>query len=1195
MRRIISILLSVLMIVSMCTVTMVGASAEDVAVVLPDEPTLTKLSDAEMEAKGYTKLTDFANIETNGKYYLGGNITVEATFTDVFSGELNGNGYTITAKAPVFATLSEATISNVTISGDITTAEADNIALLAKMANGTSNKSTIITNVITKGSVTGTSSTDAGYGTAGLVAVATGTVKVEKCYNYATIVGNAYDGGIIGYSAADSNVTISDCVNCGNVTHNFGVQSSDCGAAGICSYAAEDITIKNCDNYGVINSYWRQGAGIIGYTLKGYTIDNCDNYNDVTACVKESYDEDTEKYVGGAYTATMAGGILGYAKAASESTGTISNCSNSGTIKADERAAGIIAHGSTMANFSVTDCTNDGTVICTGVDTSGFSGGICGSVAGGSETSLIKDCTNRGSVYVYMRHNSGEKNSGGIAAHTGGTFDVENCDNFGAVTSEVVSSTYATLIFSGGIIGRTDGASSEVKLEDCDNNAKVTSSNFAAGIVSYVNSVKSITITNCHNKANATIKLKKAGSSTNDKRGAAGFIAYLKATVATIENCSNAADIISDSRQAAGIIGNGQYSGYTINNCVNSGNITATAGSAGGLVANANAASTGYDRKIVGCTNTGTVSASEYVGGIAGYFNTSDNSLIEKCVNSGDVIGPAATAAKAAGGIVGWIKGVKSCVVTKCVNTGKVSGTDNVGGIVGNFQGVSTKGKADALSYGYLTYCYNNGEVTASGNYATGIYGSTTGSGDNYIEPIIKFNGVGYDAKIKNSGEGYACGVGGHTSVFHLTISDNFFLGSLEASADALELAIVNSQVSPLFNEYAPNECKREYYAEEKDFINNYVLADSTYTYAKTGDYYESGENAATNPAGDDKTYSIADVADKYKLDVADVASGKLAALMQTATGESEVVWGQAIGIDPNPVLFGEEVLYREASGEYYNGIVERKLALDESFSYKVTAGAPETAKMVFTLNGVETEATATKVGNVYVYTFDGIAPQFIDTEITSTLYVDGEAVETKTETILDYCEALYADAKTTDAEKKLIEKVYLYGKAARDYVVDAKKLYTAVQLPEVASDVIKAAAGEVAAYTGDMITGNANGASFYSANVYFDSTNSIVLKLKIADGVDHTTVKVNGVAVSTPVEGISTVRFDDIFASAYADADNYVITVGGEAGETLAYSVSIYAQRMATAASTDEMKALAVATYEYGAAATAYVAANAQ
>ena len=83
MRRIVSIILSMLMIVSMCTFVSFGASAEEL--VLPTEPTLEELTNKD----GYTPLTldmiftegrqgvelkkDF---DMAGKYYLAENITL---------------------------------------------------------------------------------------------------------------------------------------------------------------------------------------------------------------------------------------------------------------------------------------------------------------------------------------------------------------------------------------------------------------------------------------------------------------------------------------------------------------------------------------------------------------------------------------------------------------------------------------------------------------------------------------------------------------------------------------------------------------------------------------------------------------------------------------------------------------------------------------------------------------------------------------------------------------------------------------------------------------------------------------------------------------------------------------------------------------------------------------------------------------
>ena len=341
-------------------------------------------------------------------------------------------------------------------------------------------------------------------------------------------------------------------------------------------------------------------------------------------------------------------------------------------------------------------------------------------------------------------------------------------------------------------------------------------------------------------------------------------------------------------------------------------------------------------------------------------------------------------------------------------------------------------------------------------------------------------------------------------------------------------------------------------------------------------------------------TVTAADMAAEYKLTADDVTSGKLAYLMQEATGEDETIWGQTLSgdkVDATPVLFGEKVVpFRTLYINAY--ITDRALSLAESFNYKVYAkiSVNTNAKMVVTLNGTKTEIVgeATADEGIYVFSFDGVAPQFIASDITTELVL-ADTVDSKTASILDYCEALYET--TEDAElKTLVEKVFLYGAAARDYVV-AKELYTAEALPAVTSDVIKASAGTVPAFNGSVVTTTGVGARFVSANVFFDSTNKIVANFTLEDGVTAANVTVNGQAIGEPdANGVYTYTTDAQYAKYYGTPETIVLAVGGEPVATLEYSVSIYAQRIANSANASEaMKALATATYEYGAAAVAY------
>ena len=102
----------------------------------------------------------------------------------------------------------------------------------------------------------------------------------------------------------------------------------------------------------------------------------------------------------------------------------------------------------------------------------------------------------------------------------------------------------------------------------------------------------------------------------------------------------------------------------------------------------------GNSSTTTNCYNTGTVSGSNYVGGLCGESGTLTN-----CYNTGTVLGHSNV-----GGICGYI-----CLITNCYNTGTVSCT---GGYVGGICGVN----------GIITNCYNTGTVSCN-TLAGGICG----------------------------------------------------------------------------------------------------------------------------------------------------------------------------------------------------------------------------------------------------------------------------------------------------------------------------------------------------------------------------------------------------------------------------------------------------------------------------------------
>ncbi len=227
-----------------------------------------------------------------------------------------------------------------------------------------------------------------------------------------------YVGGITGKASCETSI-----INCNNFC-NFNVSSAE-SVGGICGYinnyevCEKLITIKNCNNYGIIKGSTSYGGGICGYAYSQLNIIECANYGDIVS-------------------STCGGGIIGYGYARYLDKGIIQECINRGKISS--KYAGGIA-GEIIIFTNINYCLNSGLI--TGI---GRVGGIVGSENSGDH---MYQCLNVASV---------ETNAiaGGICADVNGLFaeynyfnsdkclhgaisDEDNYSNYGMTTSELIN------------------------------------------------------------------------------------------------------------------------------------------------------------------------------------------------------------------------------------------------------------------------------------------------------------------------------------------------------------------------------------------------------------------------------------------------------------------------------------------------------------------------------------------------------------------------------------------------------------------------------------------------------------------------------------------------------------------------------------------------------------------------------------
>ncbi len=302
MRKTLSIILSAIMLLSVCSCFAMPASAA---------PEGTAINTADEFMAMVSTPADSA--EPTAKYYLASDITLPGTYVEPFYGILDGNGKTVTVSAPMFNDFS-GEVKNLTIKGDIYYTDANAAAFTTL-----SSKAFTATNCVNNANVTVTGT---GKWAAGFVA---DSEKTEKANIFVNCVNN---GNIYVDSVAKEKMRVG----------GFGGIMDSCG-------------FYNCTNNGDI--YAKGNICIAGGFVARVALNtpgvlceaiNCVNNGDVV--VEDTFtvindDGTTSEGNGGA----DAGGIIGYVGGGGNlGWYRIWGCVNTGKIDAPYRAGGFIGY-----------------------------------------------------------------------------------------------------------------------------------------------------------------------------------------------------------------------------------------------------------------------------------------------------------------------------------------------------------------------------------------------------------------------------------------------------------------------------------------------------------------------------------------------------------------------------------------------------------------------------------------------------------------------------------------------------------------------------------------------------------------------------------------------------------------------------------------------------------------------------------
>ncbi len=410
-----------------------------------------------LNAKPISTYADFQNMEPGRSYYLANDLTVYATYQATFTGNLYGNGHTITTNVPIFAKLDRAIVTDLVIKGEVVCNGAAGALAIDAIAPE-------LYRVINYANVVATAADSGAGGLISKIIKSDFNIVFAYCENHGDVVGTNEAGGFVGYlqgtydeaddASKSSHMEITHCLNTGNITagkEGGGLVGQPGG--GNSSYEwLYTLTMTNCANTGAITSTGGSVGGLIGESHSGHvTIDSC-------------YNTGAVKVTSGNYDAS--GIIARIVHRGFDSTATVTNCYNTGDIYATGDVSGIVGEAAvgtkaqTGSTFKVENCYNSGFI------SGNRTGGIFGTANefGIITKVYIKNCTNDGRVHSLTNY------GGGISARVDmravdsvveGFYDAsvvyESCVNNGEV--EVLQSQtggmvgYSAFETSGGVHG----------------------------------------------------------------------------------------------------------------------------------------------------------------------------------------------------------------------------------------------------------------------------------------------------------------------------------------------------------------------------------------------------------------------------------------------------------------------------------------------------------------------------------------------------------------------------------------------------------------------------------------------------------------------------------------------------------------------------------------------------------------------
>ena len=341
------------------------------------------------------------------------------------------------------------------------------------------------------------------------------------------------------------------------------------------------------------------------------------------------------------------------------------------------------------------------------------------------------------------------------------------------------------------------------------------------------------------------------------------------------------------------------------------GEVTASFSYAGGLV--------GYNREngiIKNCYHTGSVSGSNYAGGIAGY----DEGVISDCYNDGSVRSSVSSGSSYVGGIVGYSNGT----IMNCYNTGDliISCTPNyssnffssayIGGISGYKERMP------------VSNCYNSGNLTIKTDrtrsyYDSGFAGGIVGYNDD--AQIKGCNNTGEITELSSDSYSYNSCIGGIAGYTSGVVYDCYNANTVFSSSCAGGIAgFTRGTINSCFN-YGAVNCKSTLHS----VLAGGITGDFEGARGKIYDCYNMGEINATTRIYFSTTSRFVSVAGGI---VGNLFVGEMYSCYNTGKISAKASHLSSVIVDIGEGGIAGKSAYGRMTGCYYLNVIEKGIGL---------------------------------------------------------------------------------------------------------------------------------------------------------------------------------------------------------------------------------------------------------------------------